>query len=282
MAKPSAIYSPKNNLREPAEFAKFLFRELKKSWGLSLRIFVRDTKSLYREAFLGSFWLFLPAIALALSLGLAAKAQLINVSELSVPYPAYVVVSTVLWQLFQDSVKAPVDALEKSKKLLAKIQYPVEANILAEVWQTLFNFSIKLVLIVSVFVFYKIKPNFLILFFPLGCLSLVILGLGLGLLLCPFSGLYKDVAAGLPHLMGFLMLLTPVFYGDSVQGTLKTVIDHNPLTFMIATSRDFILGGNLDYLSGWILIGVISVPVLMIGWIYLRLSLPLIIERSGN
>lgn len=282
MATRPTINSNKNGLRNLPSFAKMLFSELKGSWDLSFRLFVRDTKSLYREAFLGSFWLFLPAVTAAGSLSLAANAQLINISELNAPYPVYVIVGTILWQLFHDSIKAPLDALEKSKKLLAKLKYPIEASILAQIWQVLFHFAIKLVLILVVFLIYRIQVNSLFLLFPFGCLSILVLGFGIGLVICPFAGLYKDVSTILPHVMSLLMFLTPVFYGENIQGPLKFIVDHNPLTFMIVTSRDFILNGQLEYWTEWISCSLISIPLLLIGWAYTRLSLPIIVERAGN
>jgi lipopolysaccharide transport system permease protein len=69
--------------------------------------------------------------------------SVVNFGETDIPYPVYVLVGTTLWQLFTESMNAPLNSVKSSKSMLAKINFPREALIISAFYQTLLNLGIK-------------------------------------------------------------------------------------------------------------------------------------------
>jgi lipopolysaccharide transport system permease protein len=57
----------------------------------------------------------------------------------------------MLWQTFVDALNGPVQAVSNAKPMLARINFPSEALLLAKLGEVVFNFAVKLILIVSIF-----------------------------------------------------------------------------------------------------------------------------------
>jgi lipopolysaccharide transport system permease protein len=146
------IYTPESQLRRPIDLFKQMWRDLLASRELAWRLMVRDIKAQYRQSFLGIVWAFLPPIVMAVGFTLANDANVINVGETDIPYPAYVMFSTALWQTFVEALNGPVQAVTVAKPMLARVNFPRESLILAKVGEVFFNFAIKLILIVGLYV----------------------------------------------------------------------------------------------------------------------------------
>lgn len=76
----------------------------------------------------------------ALGFALANQAKVINIGVTDLPYPAYVLFSMTLWQTFVEALNAPIEAVNSAKSMLAKINFPREALILAKLGQVFFNY----------------------------------------------------------------------------------------------------------------------------------------------
>ncbi len=69
-----------------------------------------------------------------------------------------------------------------------------------------------------------------LLLFPVGILSLLLIGTAVGLLITPVGMLYTDIGRAIPLLMQFAMYLTPVVFPDAQGGWAATLFELNPLT----------------------------------------------------
>jgi lipopolysaccharide transport system permease protein len=132
-------------------------RDLLASRELAWQLMVRDISAQYRQSFLGIFWAVIPPIVMAAGFTLASNSKVIAIGATDLPYPAYVMFSMTLWQTFVEALNAPVQAVAEAKQMLAKINFPREALILAKLGQVFFNFAIKLILIVGLFVWFQIQ-----------------------------------------------------------------------------------------------------------------------------
>ena len=63
--------------------------------------------------------------------------------ETSVPYPVFVLVGTMLWQIFTESILAPLKAINTNKALLIKINVSREGLLLSGIYEVLFNVIIE-------------------------------------------------------------------------------------------------------------------------------------------
>ncbi|HEY9299506.1 MAG TPA: ABC transporter permease, partial [Phormidium sp.] len=207
-----AVYTPKSKLRNPLQLFQQMGRDLLASRELAWRLMVRDISAQYRQSFLGFTWAFLPPIVMALAFTLASDANVINVGKTDIPYPAYVMFSTALWQTFVEALNGPVQAVTLAKPMLARVNFPREAIILAKLGEVFFNFGIKLLLIIALFIWFRVPVNPAVILAPVALIHLILLGTFIGLLLAPLGMLYQDISKGLTMITGFWLFLTPVVY----------------------------------------------------------------------
>jgi lipopolysaccharide transport system permease protein len=278
----ATVMTPEPALRRPMILTRNMLRDLANSRELGLRLFYRDLKGLYRNSLLGYLWIFLPPLATTLAFIYLNKQQVIRVEELPISYPAYAMLGTLLWQNFADALQAPLRMVGQNRAMLIRVNFPREALILSGIYSVVFNFSARLILVIPVIIYYQIPIGTSLLCFPLGVLALVVFGTALGVLLTPLGILYKDVEMGTTMALGFWMLLTPVVYAPMSNGLGAVISKFNPVTPLLQTSRDWLVGQPPSQLPEFYWISGLTVGVLVFGWILYRLSLPHVIARIGN
>ncbi|MBD2338967.1 ABC transporter permease [Calothrix sp. FACHB-156] len=259
-----------------------MWQDLLTSRELAWRLLVRDINAQYRQSLFGVLWAFLPPILTAFGLVVAKNAGAVNVANTDIPYPAYVMFSMSLWQTFVEALSGPVMAVNAAKPMLAKINFPRESIILAKLGEVFFNFGIKLILILGLFLWFRISLNWSAILAPVALIHLVVLGTGIGLLLAPLGALYGDVVRAIPLIMAPWLLLTPVIYPLPKEGWFSTVVSWNPVTPLLMTTRDLATTGTVsDPMRFWIVSGL-AFGLLLVAWILYRLAMPFLVERMSS
>lgn len=254
-------------------------RDLLAARELAWRLLVRDIRSQYRQSLLGVFWAFVPPIATAVGLTLANNAEVLNIGETDLPYPAYVMLSMTLWQTFAESLTGQVQAVTNAKYLLSRINFPREALVLSQLGQVGFNFLIKLVLIGALFLWFKMPVGWTAIVAPVALLHLVSFGTGIGLLLAPFGGLYEDISKGLGLFLTAWLFVTPVLYPLPQSGLFAALVRLNPVTPLLMTTRELATIGTVSDPSAFWIASLIALLVLLLGWLVHRVAMPFMIER---
>ena len=278
---PVVTYIPESPLRNPAKLVGEMFADLKQSRGLAWRLFIRDISALYRQSVLGYVWAFLPPIATSAAFMYLNSQSIVNVGKTAVPYPAFVMIGTLLWQVFIDALNAPLRAISNNRAMLSKVNFPREALILSGVSEVVFNFLIRAVLLVPLFYYFSVPLGPSLRFFPLGVAGLLLLGLSFGMLLAPIGILYGDIGRSVSLIGGFWMLLTPVVYPAPTHGIGATLAHLNPVVPVMQTCRDWLTSQPSTHFDGFLFVSLGSFFLLLLGWVFLRLSMPILIERMG-
>jgi lipopolysaccharide transport system permease protein len=276
---PRVVYTPDSLLRRPGQLFRQMWHDLLASRELAWRLMVRDISAQYRQSVLGLFWAFIPPIAMAVGFTLASESNILRPGITDIPYPAYVMFSTSLWQTFVEAINGPVQAVTVAKPMLARVNFPREAIVLAKLGEVCFNFGIKLFLIAALFLIYRISVNWTVILAPVALIHLIFLGTLIGTLLSPLAVLYQDVGKGLAMVTGFWLFLTPVVYPVPTQGTFGTLIGFNPVTPLLVTTRELATTGVLSQVTGFWIVSGITLVGLLLTWIVFRLSIPYVIER---
>ena len=275
------VYTPESQLRHPRQLLQSMWHDLLASRELAWRLMVRDISAQYRQSFLGIVWAFLPPIAMALVFVVLNSRKLINISETSIPYPAFAMFGTVLWQVFVDSLNAPLRVVTAAKPMLAKINFPKEALILSGLGQTLFNLSIKLLILIVVLVLYKLPFSWGIPLSLLTILVLVLLGTTFGLLITPIGVLYTDVARGLGLVTGLWFFLTPVVYPPPTSFPFSLLATLNPVSPILVGARDLATQGVLHNPIPFFVVTAGMFVLLAVTWVIYRLAIPILVERMS-
>ena len=279
---PEVVYTPESLLRHPIQLFKQMWQDLLASRELAWRLMVRDISAQYRQSFLGFAWAFLPPVVMAAGFTLANDANVINVGATDLPYPAYVMFSTALWQTFVEALNGPVQGVSVAKPMLAKVNFPREAIILAKVGEVFFNFAIKLILIIALFLWFRVPVSWTALIAPVALINLIMLGTFLGTLLAPLAVLYQDVSKGLTMVTGFWIFLTPVIYPVPNKGTFGFLVKLNPVTPLLVTTRELATTGVVsDPYRFWV-VSVITLVGMLVTWVAFRLAMPFVVERVSS
>ena len=257
-------------------------RDLLASRELAWRLLVRDISAQYRQSLLGICWAFIPPIITAAGLTLAKNNGIVNIGNTELPYVAYVMFSMSLWQTFVEALNGPIQAVTAAKAMLAKINFPREALIVAKLGEVFFNFGIKLILIVGLFIWFKIPVTWSLILAPVALIHLILLGTFVGLMLAPMGALYQDVTKGLTLITGFWLFLTPVLFPLPTNGVFGSIVRLNPVTPLLVTTRELATTGLISDPQGFWIASLIAIIGLLLAWIIYRLAMPFVIERISS
>ena len=279
---PITIYTPESPLRRPGLLLREMVRDLARSRELAWRLFVRDIRAKYRQSILGYLWVFIPPLVASLPFIYLNAQGVIKIGDTPIPYGAYAIIGTTIWQVFVDAMNAPLRAVLGARAMLTRINLPREAILLSAFAQVCMGFLVRLVLLVGVFAWFRLVPPPSAVLFPLGILSLILVGFFVGLLVTPLGILFSDVQIALPIFSTFLMLLTPVLYPLPQSGMAATIAQFNPLTPLIVTTRDWLTTGTTTHVDVFVASSMIAAALLLIIWVIFRVATPHLVARLGN
>jgi len=275
------VYTPESHIRHPRRLLREMWHDLRASRELAWRLVVRDISAQYRQSLLGLLWAFLPPIVTALIFIILHRQEVFSVRKMDLPYPAFVFVGTVLWQVFVDSLNAPLRSVTAAKPMLAKIKFPYEALILSAVGQVLFNLGIKVLILIVVFITFRIPITWGLALSPFAILMLILLGILIGLLLTPIGVLYTDISSGLAIVTNLWFFATPVVYPPPQSFPFSLLATLNPVSPLLTGARDLATTGTLENVAAFAVVSGLTIVGLAFAGILYRRSLPILIERMG-
>ena len=275
------MYGPEPRLARPGKMLRDMWADLRASRELAWRLLIRDISARYRQSILGFLWAFLPPLASAAVFIFLNRAAVLNAGETAIPYPAYVMIGTVLWQLFIDAVNAPLRIVTQNRSMLSKINFPRESLILSAIGQVLFDFAIKLVIVAVVFVAFRLPVQAGLLLAPLPIAALMLLGLLVGLTLTPLGVLYTDIQSGLAIFTSLWFFVTPVAYTAPEGGAFAVLAKANPVSPLLVASRDLMTVGTAENVVPALIITGLTLLGLFVMWVVYRLSIPILIEKMS-
>lgn len=281
MDRHEVIYTPESHLRHPLRLWRTMFADLAASNELAWRLAARDISAQYRQTLLGYFWAVFPPLANSLIFVMLNASEIVRIPGTTIPYPAYAVMGTVFFGLFLDALHAPLKIATAAKVMLVRINFPREALLLSGIWQVLFAFAVKLVLLAGTLLLFRVPVKLTAVLAVVPLLGLLGIGTMIGILLTPLGLLFQDISYGLAVATSSLMLLTPVVYPPPDAGILATIMLYNPLTPLVLSARELVLEGPGMHLVPMLVVSAITAVLLLVGWSIFRLALPILIERMG-
>ncbi len=277
------MYTPDSPLTRPGQLLGDIARDLWAGRALAWRMFLRNIRGLYRQTFLGLFWAFLPPLANAAVWIILRNAGAIDLAgDLEVSYAVYVVTGMVVWQSFVEALLAPLQSVQANRNLLSKLKFPRESVLLVRLFEVFFNLGVRLVVLVPLLLL--LGPGisgttFLALSF---ILFLIMLGFGAGLFLMPFGMLYQDVMRLLMVVIPVWMIVTPIVYAAPKNWATNPLNFLNPPSPLLSVARDLMIFGGTDQWLAAGIYAVIAVPLVLVGLVFYRLSIPILVERIST
>ncbi|WP_179319477.1 ABC transporter permease [Winogradskyella helgolandensis] len=278
MALETRVYQKERTIK----FGALLKASLADMYGsrfLARQLAERDIKAMYRQSYLGIVWAFIMPLTTAAVWIFLNSSGTIKLSDTGIPYPVYAFSGTLIWSIIVASINSPMTSTQAAKGILTKINFPKEALLLSGIYKLLFDTSIKILILVAFVLIYGVGLQWSLLLFPVAILGAIIFGTTVGLFLTPLGLLYKDIGKIITFAMQFLMYVTPVVYAIPKTGIMKTIMTWNPITPILLTARDLVVGFTPAYLIYFLVVLAVCIPFLFLGLIIYRISIPIIVER---
>lgn len=276
------VYAPAGTRNVGRVFVDIL-REFPAAHALGYRFAQRTIKSRYRQSFLGILWAFLPPLATALVWIVLYKSEVINLKDVGVPYPVFVVTGTLLWSIFSVALLTPLQVVQQNRSILVKINFPREALLVNAFYEVLFSAIVVSVIVGLELLVFQVRPGSGALLFVPSVFILAFLGMSLGLLLLPITLLLKDIQFLLPSVLQFAMYLTPVVYAKPVYVGAAHILAYNPVTPVLTNARTWLLGTGVECpMWQYGAVACVALLLLLIGIVVYRISMGYIIERMGS
>lgn len=257
-----------------------MVRNIIASWDLIKVLFKRDFFAVYRKSFLGLTWLFIAPLMGIISWVFMNATGILKPGEMSVPYPAFVLLSTTIWGLFVGFYSAAAGTLGAGSGIIMQVKYPHEALLVKQLGQQLAGFAINFVIILIALAAFGVTPSWQTILFPILIIPLLLLGAGIGLLVSVINVVASEAQKVMDILIGLLIWVTPVIYSPKFDNAfLQTVIKWNPLTYLVGGMRDLILHGHMEHWDRFGYCSLLSLAAFLICWRLFYVSEPYVVEK---
>lgn len=248
-SKPNPLtieYTPKGTRRNGRSGWRVMFAELAESRHLIWLLIQRDIAVRYRQSILGYAWAILPPLFTVATFAFLNTSRVVPIGDTRIPYVAFALWGLSVWQLFAGCLTACTASLVASGALVTKVSFPRETLVIAALGQPLFDFCVRLVPVIAVFVWYGVMPRWSVLFVPLLLLAVMLLALGLGFILSIANLVFRDTGNALGMALTIGMFLTPVLYPAPVRWPFLLVNVLNPLSPLVTTTQDLLAIGYVS------------------------------------
>jgi lipopolysaccharide transport system permease protein len=279
MSLPIKVYQRENN-HNLFKLLKESLSDMVSSFFLAKQLATRDIKAQYRQSYLGILWAFITPLAIGLVWIFLNKSGTVAISDTGMPYPVFVFTGTIIWSIIVESINSPITTTNGARGILSKINFPKEALLVSGVLKLLFNSIIKIVLLLAFLLFFGVSYQWSLLYFPFILVGGVFFGTVCGLFITPIGMLYSDVARIISLGLRFVMYAAPVVYAVPKEaGLFRDIMLWNPITPIITTARDTIVGAEFTMLPYFLMVIAVCIPLFMLGLVFYRVSIPIIVER---
>jgi lipopolysaccharide transport system permease protein len=245
------------------------FKELKAYRDLFYFLVWRDIKVLYAQTVLGFAWAILnPVVQImifSIIFGRVAK-----LPTDGIPYVLFSTVAIIPWTYMAESMNTSSQSLVTGQNLLGKVYFPRVIFPLTSVLAKLVDFSISMMIVLAVMIYFQISPTWNLVYLPLLVLLMMIIPTGVGLWLSAMAIRYRDVKFAMPFVIRMLIYSAPILYSaSSIPDKYRFMYSLNPIVAVVEGYRACLLGSPMPW--QFILPGaVVAVLILATGAIYFR------------
>ena len=245
------------------------FQELKNYRDLSFFLVWRDIKVMYAQTILGFAWAIIqPLIQIIIFSVIFGKVAKIPTE--GIPYVLFSTAAIIPWSYMSTAMTQSSQSLVSNQNMLGKIYFPRLIFPLSPILSKLVNFSISIILLISVMVYYEVAPTWNLVFSPLFVLMMMAVPAGAGMWLSALAIRYRDVKFAMTYVIQMLMYTAPIVYSAStIPEQYRFIYSLNPIVGVIEGFRACLLGGDIPWL--YIIPGMFTAIALVIsGVLYFR------------
>lgn len=232
---------------------RFLFEELVK----------RDFTKKYKRTVLGMLWSILGPL---MTLGVMALVFTQFFGRSMEHYTIYMFCGNLIYSYFKDSTSLGMTSLYDNAGIFSKVNVPKYMFLLSKNVSSLINFGINLLVLFLFCVFDGVAFTwkFIFLIYPVICL--IVFNLGVGLILSAMFVIFRDTKYLYDIFTLLLMYVSAIFYSVSAYPAhIQYVFNLNPVYVYIRYFREIILDGVIPSLEIHLLALIYALAAFFIG-----------------
>lgn len=231
---------------------------------LILHLVRRDVTSRYKRSVLGVAWTMLTPLGMMVILTVVFS-QVFSTIE---GYAAYILSGLLAWTFFSQSTVSGINSMVWGGDLFRRIYFPRSVYAISAVGTGIVNLLLSLIpyILVSLIIGNPLTINFFWVLIPIILLSMFTLGMSL--IIASVGVRFPDVVEMFNVFLLAWMYLTPIIYPeDIVPSWIKILFKFNPMYHLVKLLREPIFYGQPLYPQLLGICTLISVFVLVLGWI---------------
>jgi len=253
----------------PGGWVPLDFKELSAYRDLFFFLVWRDIKVLYAQTVLGFSWAIInPLVQIIIFSVIFGKVARLETD--GIPYVLFSTVAIIPWTYMSESLSASSQSLVSGQAMLGKVYFPRVIFPLTPVLAKLVDFSISLLLLVGVLLYYRVAPTWNLVYLPLLVVLMMSIPAGMGLWLSALAIRFRDVKFAMPFVVKMLIYSAPILYtASAIPEQYRLLYSLNPIVAVIEGYRACLLGLPMPW--EFIVPGAVTAALLMFfGAFYFR------------
>lgn len=222
------------------------FKEIWRYRDLLVLFIKRDLVTVYKQTILGPAWFVIQPIFTTI-MYVFIFGEVAGISTGTIPQPLFYLSGIALWNYFSTCLNKTSSTFITNQGIFGKVYFPRLIIPLSVITSNLLRFSIQMLLLTAVYLFYviyvglPIRPNAYLLLFPLLVIMMAGISLGIGILISSLTTKYRDLSMFFSFFIGLWMYATPVIYPlnmvESRTPWMVDILQINPLTPIFETFK---------------------------------------------
>lgn len=262
MAKDTSAL-PVTQLRPFCGWEAFDFKEIKEYRDLFYFLVLRDIKVLYAQTILGFIWAILnPLIQILIFTVIFGRVA--QVPTDGIPYVLFCAVAIIPWTYMSEAMSASSQSLVQDQGMLGKVYFPRVIYPLTPVFAKLVDFTISLLIMGSMMIYFGVAPTWNLLLLPVLVVAMICLPAALGMWLSALAIRFRDVKFAMPFAIRMMIYSAPILYSaSSIPEPYRFWYSLNPIVGIIEGYRAALLGTPIEWI--YIVPGLATTVLLLIG-----------------
>lgn len=243
-----------------------IFKDIINRRELLWNLVIRNLKIRYKGSVLGFFWSFLDPLFMML-----VYLLFIKLMRFSIDLPV-LLVGVIVWQFFVMCTNDSINSISGNTNLVKKVYFPRIILPLAMATANLINFLLSAVVLLVIFLFFKVSFGLTLGWLPAAVLFQFLFCLGISLIVSTSNVFFRDTE----HIIGVILMtwffMTPIIYPvDRVPEQYLNLYFINPMASLVSFYRYIFLGIRLPAVyTFYISLAAIFVIFGLGLWIFLR------------
>ena len=175
----------------------------------------RDIKVRYKQTVIGAAWAVLQPL-LTMLIFTMVFGKFANMPSNGLPYAVFSLTALLPWTYFARSLNQSILSVVGNANLITKVYFPRLLLPISAVVSGLIDLVISFVLLAVMMAWYRIVPDWEILYLPFFVVLAMLTALSVSLWLSVINVRYRDIGQAVPFLIQIWMFASPVAYAVTV------------------------------------------------------------------